>query len=183
MEAVHLVSVITGSDGEERRDEGRQVQLHVGSCSGPSASSGREPRGQAAADVHDPRPRLNPAPPPFAPYLGFWGQGWICVFPHLRSLSIFHTSTRWPVRIKIKAPEASGCQTICVLLLHLGSLICIMYESLPETLWEFTPETRLKGLESRGHNVHCPSNRASSVTPFNLKVSLVHLIPRNNLDS
>ena len=37
----------------------------------------------------------------------------ICVFPHLRSLCpSSYTSTRWPVRIKIKALRASSCQTV-----------------------------------------------------------------------
>lgn len=84
-----------------------------------------------------------------------WVSFLICVFPHLRSLCpSSYTSTRWPVRIKIKALRASSCQTICVLLLHLVSLICITWENLPGTLQEFTPEKRWKGLENRGHHVH-----------------------------
>lgn len=53
--------------------------------------------------------------------------------------------------------------SICVLLLHLGSLICIMRENLPGILQEVTPETRLRRLGNRGQDVHYPPNSPKRV--------------------
>ena len=160
-EAAHLVSVITG------RTEG------WGQAS--TAGCGRLPRPRLQV-LGSGKPgswgcyitsRPNPA---------LWVFLWSVFFLISDLCPSSHISTRWPVRIKIKALGASSCQTICVLLLHLGSVICIMWENLPGTLQEFTPEIKWKGLENRGHHVHDPSNWTASVITFNFKVVLVHLI-------
>lgn len=148
METVHLVAVITGLGREERRGEGRPNTAGCGRLAGRAggrASLWRDGN-QAAEEVTSP-------PAPALPLhlllltLGFIFYlcgflEWVFFAFYLQSLCpSSHTSTRWPVRIKIKPLEASSCQTIHVLLLHLGSLICIMCENLPGTLQEFNTET------------------------------------------
>ena len=69
MEAVHPVSVITGSDGEERRDEGRRVTAGCGrlirtGLRGPGSGKPGSWGGYITS-------RPNPVLPPFAPYLAF----------------------------------------------------------------------------------------------------------------
>lgn len=152
-----------------------QIQLGVGGWQGwgrGGVSLWRDGN-QAAEEVTSPPA---PALPLHLLLCGFFfGGGWGGFY--LQSLCpSSHTSTRWPVRIKIKPLEASSCQTTHVLLLHLGSLICIMCENLPGTLQEFTTETQLKRLENRSHDVYYPPNFLKKGQIINILDFEVHTV-------
>lgn len=116
---------MTGLGGEERRDEGRP---DAAGCGGPGrrgcALGERKPGGWGGHVF-----RTQPCPSTSLFLTSAFSADLFSFFRSLGSSS--HTSTRWPVRIKIKALKASSCQTICVWLPHLGFPTCIMRENLP----------------------------------------------------
>lgn len=149
-----------------------QIQLGAGGWLGRARAGGRGGGEQACGGTETRQRRrlhhLPPQPSPSIFYSSPWVSFCICVFGFfaLYFLSLCpqsHISTRWPVSIKIKPLEASSWQTIQGLLLHLGSLICVMCKDLPGTLQECTTETRLKRLENRSHVVYYPPNLTKRV--------------------
>ena len=111
------MAVITGLDREERRDAGRpntagcgrRAEVGVGECAGEGVSVQRNGN-QAAEEVTSP---LTPALPLHLLLLTLGFLSNLFFFLYLGSLGpSSHTSTRWPVRIKIKALEASSCQSV-----------------------------------------------------------------------
>ena len=162
VEAVHLVSVITG------RTEG------WGQAS--TAGCGRLPRtclwvlGSGKPDSWG--GYMTACPSPALLTLGFFLWSVFFLISDLCPSS--HINTRWPVRIEIKALGGIiMSNNLCSASSFGFSDLYYVGESARNTPGIYSRDKM--GLENRGHHVHDPSNWASSVI-FNFQVVLVHLI-------
>lgn len=137
----------------------RAAQMQLGM---QTSGEGFESAGEPGTLYARPAP---PCPSTFSSHLAFLFL--ICVLSSSQiSLSIFPRQLQMACEDQNTSACGISSQTICVLLLPLGSLICILCENMPGTLKEFNPGTKLEGLENRHHHVHERSNWISSVTPF-----------------